>query len=116
MRITVINKQNQISRLAIEQAKSKIQTAFSKFGNHITSIECFVEDINGPKGGVDKKCQIVVNLRRLGAVVVSEEKATFSKAISRAVSRARQAVSKNVQRRLIRKSKRIAKIQFGLQS
>jgi hypothetical protein len=115
MRITVSNKQNQISNSAIEQAKSKIEGSFSKFSDHVISVELFLEDVNGPRGGIDKKCQIVVHLRKMGTVAVSVEKATFSKAMSRAISRAHKAAFRKVQRRSVRKAIRPHELQLGFQ-
>ena len=100
MRITINNKQNQIGSSAVEQAKAKIEASFSKFGPNVVSVELFVEDVNGPRGGIDKKCRILVNLRRMGAVVVvSVNEDAFSKAISRAISRAERAAGRKIQRR-----------------
>jgi hypothetical protein len=116
MRITVNNKQSQISESAIQHAMSRIETAFSKLRGEVISVELLVEDVNGPRGGIDKKCQIVVNLRKMASVAVSVEKATFSKAISQTISRARRAASRKVQRRSIRAPRRRCELKFGFQN
>ncbi len=53
MRITINNKQKQIGNPAVEQAKAKIDASLSKFEPNVISVELFVEDVNGPRGGID---------------------------------------------------------------
>jgi hypothetical protein len=116
MRITVNNKQRQIGNLAVEQTKAKIEASFSKFGINVVSIELHVEDVNGPKGGIDKSCRIVVKLRKMEDVVVAVEEVAFSKAISRAIRRAERAVGRKIQRRSIRNQGRRPEPKLALYS
>ena len=44
----------------------------SRFGRELSSISARIGDINGPKGGIDKRCQLHVRGPRLGSVVVAE--------------------------------------------
>jgi hypothetical protein len=94
MRISVTDKQKAIGISATETANSRIEASLSKFGSNIVSVELFVEDINGPRGGIDKECRLIVHLRKMDDVAVSVKEETFTKAISRAIRRAERAVGR----------------------
>ncbi len=113
MRITINNKQKQIGSAAVEQAKARIEASLSKFEPNVISVELLVEDVNGPRGGVDKECRVVVTLRKLDDVAVSVQEETFSKAISRAINRAERAISRKLQRRSLRVSGRRPELGFA---
>ena len=62
-------------------AKQKIQSVCSRFSAHITSINVFFTDLNGPKGGMDKQCKIVVYPAHGGVLVISERQTNWPAAI-----------------------------------
>ncbi len=113
MRIKINDKQKQLGDLAVEQAKTRIEACLSKFGPSVKSVELFVEDVNGPRGGVDKGCRIIVKLRKMDEVAVSVNEDTFTKAIARSVNRAERAVSRKIQRRSLRAPGRRSEFGFA---
>lgn len=115
MRITINNKQ-QISSLAINRTKAKIEMLFAKFKDEITSIDLSIRDVNGPRGGLDKKCQIVVKLRRMEAIVATHDDAVLSKAISRAINKAHRATKRKVRRRSVVGSRRRTGLRFAFEN
>jgi len=66
--------------------------------DHIKRILVRLSDINGPRGGNDKRCQIQIKLPRLKDVVIEDTEADLYIAINRAADRA----SRTVKRRLAR--------------
>jgi ribosome-associated translation inhibitor RaiA len=71
--------------------------ALSRFGDRLTRVTVRLVDINGPHGGVDKRCSLVISLRGLGPVVVESTDVDLYAAISRSAERAGQAVARRVQ-------------------
>jgi putative sigma-54 modulation protein len=65
-----------------------------------------LKDINGPRGGVDKLCQVRLTLPRLRDIVIEDTQADLYVAIDRAADRA----SRTLNRRLARKFFRMRKI------
>ena len=116
MRISINDKQKQISAVALERIAARVESAFSKFSQHIVSIDLVTQDVNGPRGGVDKRCQVLVNLRKKKQVVVTSESEALSKAISTAIERAKRTTGRNIKRRQIRNAGRQSNFTFGFQS
>ena len=58
-----------------------------------------LDDVNGPRGGVDKQCRILVSLRRGTPVKVEDMDVDLASAVGRAADRAGNAVARRVERR-----------------
>ena len=99
MRITIIDNTELLNSQSLESIANRVESTFSKFGDIIKSVEIFVEDINGPKGGIDKQARIKIDLKRMKNVFVSSESSSVRKAISQSVNRAGRAVARSIQRR-----------------
>ncbi len=71
--------------------------ALSRFGARLSRVTVRLVDINGPHGGVDKRCSVVISLRGHGPIAVESTDADLYAAISRSAERAGQAVARRVQ-------------------
>lgn len=79
--------------------RRKLGMKLGKFGADIERISVRVEDVNGPRGGVDQRCRIKVVLRGLPSVLVERVSDAAQVAIDEGISAARQAVQSALQRR-----------------
>jgi CBS domain-containing protein/ribosome-associated translation inhibitor RaiA len=78
------------------------QTLGKKLGKYAAFIERVsvrVEDVNGPRGGVDRVCRIKVVLSGLPSIVVQSQAASLNVAIDGALAGAERAVRRGVQRK-----------------
>lgn len=66
--------------------------------NHMRKLAISLSDINGPRGGIDKRCKIQVQLSGGREVIIEECEADLYAAIDRAADRADRAVVKQVER------------------
>jgi CBS domain-containing protein len=85
------------------------QTLGTKLGKYASSIERVsvrVEDVNGPRGGVDQVCRIKVVLTGLPSVVVQSQGASLKDAINGALTGVERTVRRRVQRRRMKPIKR----------
>ncbi len=85
------------------------QTLGMKLGKYATSIERVsvrMEDVNGPRGGVDQVCRIKVVLSGLPSVVFQSQAASLKAAINGALTGVERAVRRRVQRRRMKPIKR----------
>jgi len=73
--------------------------ALSRFSERIRSAEVQLADINGPRGGVDKRCRIVVRMLPTGTVIVEDKDADAHAAVARASERVARAVTRELERR-----------------
>lgn len=82
----------------IEHINRKASFAFSRTQDSIHNASITIRDINGPKGGVDKECLVVIKPCGLKKIVISEQSANLKKAIDRAISRANQSLIKGLKK------------------
>jgi ribosome-associated translation inhibitor RaiA len=60
-----------------------------------------IDDVNGPRGGVDKSCRIKVVLSGLPSVVVEEQHESLHAAFDRALDRVQRTVRETLRRRRV---------------
>ena len=56
-------------------------------------------DVNGPRGGVDKLCQVELNTEAVGTVVIASLASDWRTALDRSLRRATRALTRSLQRR-----------------
>jgi hypothetical protein len=77
-----------------------------KFATSIGRISVRVEDVNGPRGGIDQVCRIKVLLIGLPPVVFQGRDASLVAAIDGALTGSERAVRRSVQRRRMKPIRR----------
>ncbi|MDF0652463.1 MAG: hypothetical protein P0121_13450 [Nitrospira sp.] len=88
--------------LSKEQRKSirqKLGMKLGKFANSIERISVRVEDVNGPRGGIDQVCRIKVVLSGLPSVVYEAQDEFLDTAIGSALVGTERAVRRSLNRR-----------------
>lgn len=85
-----------------EYIERRLGFALSTRIAHIQRVVVRLQDVNGPRGGTDKCCQIQVCLNNLPDVIIKDTEADFYAAIDRAADRAGRTVT----RRLVRQRTR----------
>jgi hypothetical protein len=70
-----------------------------KFAASIERVSVRVQDLNGPRGGVDRACQVKVVLSEAPSVVYVEQDASLAAAIDGALAGTERAVRRALRRR-----------------
>lgn len=81
-----------------EQIRRELGARLGKFGAAISRVSVRVEDINGPRGGVDQACRIKVVLSELPSVVFESRDRSLDVAVRNALLGIEQTVRRRVQR------------------
>ena len=107
MRISVSSENVKVNEKTHEHIQRCIYFAMGRFGTAIERVEVRVADINGPRGGIDKRCQIIVKLFSQGSnpIVVSATEDSLSAAIVYASDRAGRTVGRAIERRRQKRKK-----------
>jgi putative sigma-54 modulation protein len=79
-------------------AERRLRFALSSCDDHIQRIVMRLSDINGPRGGADKRCHLQVVLKGLPDVVIEDTEADLYVAIDRATDRAGRTVVRKIDR------------------
>jgi putative sigma-54 modulation protein len=88
-----------MSRRMRRLANRRVAFALARFGRQVRSVSVCLEDVNGPRGGVDKRCAIQADLAPGGSVRVEKTDSELPAAVGRAAMRLAQAVARAIGRR-----------------
>ncbi len=83
-------------RAAIEE---KLEAVLGRFEQRIVRAEVWVVDVNGPRGGPDKRCRMRVKLRPRGRLYIQETDSDVTVAADRALERLVIALNRSLERR-----------------
>jgi putative sigma-54 modulation protein len=72
--------------------------ALGRFAYRIQAIHIWLEDVNGPRGGIDVRCRIEVKFQSQGRISVSALAADEYAATAKAAIRAREQVDRRIKR------------------
>jgi putative sigma-54 modulation protein len=77
----------------------RLRFALTRFNGRIGRVNVFLADQNGPRGGIDKTCRIVVRLRDGGDVVAEVSDVDWEVAVDRATTRIGHSTGRELARR-----------------
>ena len=80
--------------------EDRIATILSRFADRIQAIRVHLEDENGPKGGVDHRCQIEASLSYGPSMIVEARDVDAPTAVDRATRRLLRKVQRDIERRI----------------
>jgi putative sigma-54 modulation protein len=104
MRIHLRGLGDKLDSALAAYAERRLLFALGRFGGRIGRVNLRLEDTNGPRGGVDKRCHIELRLAGGGSLVVDMRDTAFEPAISRAADRmARRVRDHLAMRRTLRR-------------
>ncbi len=88
-----------LSQALRDHVTRRVRFALGRFGGRVARVTTRLGDLNGPRGGVDKCCRIVVTLRAEERVLVEDADTDMYAAIDRAAERAGRAVWRRLAQR-----------------
>lgn len=76
----------------------QVHVHLSRCGHEIHSVHLRITDVNEPKGGLDKRCEVIVRGRRLSNVMIGDLSGDAYAAVDTAVERTGRAVARDLER------------------
>jgi len=98
MRMEIRGRQLDVSEATRQHAERRLRFALGRFSGRVGRVAVRVADVNGPRGGADKRCRIVVWLGRAGTVVVEDCDGDLYAAIDSAADRVGRLVARALHR------------------
>jgi ribosome-associated translation inhibitor RaiA len=104
MKIELHSKHLNVSEELQQYIHRRLEFALGDRFDIIKRINVNLSDINGPKGGEDKRCLLVIKLKRQTDLVIETIHTHLHAAIDESAERANRGVVKRIKRLKIRKS------------
>ena len=99
MRVEIKTNGIELTNGLREHTERRLGFALDRAHHDISTITVRLSDINGPRGGADKRCQIQIPLPYHLGVVIEETDADLYVAIDRAASRAGNTLGRHLSKR-----------------
>lgn len=103
MNLDVQARSFNLTRSLKHYLNKRIRSSILPRAEHIRRINVRLSDINGPHGGVDKRCHLHVILPHIPDVVIEETQDNLYSAIDMAIARARGVLDRKLSRQRDRK-------------
>jgi putative sigma-54 modulation protein len=98
MRLAIQATGFQLTQALRTHTELRVATALGWASEHMRQLSVSLSDINGPRGGADKRCRIQVVLGSGREVIVEDVESDLYVAINRASERAGRAIVRQIQR------------------
>jgi putative sigma-54 modulation protein len=79
-----------------KHVQDRLRFTFSRVADRVRRVRITLSDINGPRGGVDKRCLIEARLDGIPSVVIQDLQSDLYIAIDRAAGRAARSVMRKL--------------------
>jgi ribosomal subunit interface protein len=96
MRIAVQTRGFSLTEALENHVRRRIGFTLTRAASRVRRVDVRLSDLNGPRGGVDKRCLVEVRLDGLPVVVVEDVQSDLYTAIDRAAGRAARAVMRRL--------------------
>lgn len=99
---------SQLRDLSVE----RVRFALRRLTTWVPRAKVLFSDVNGPRGGVDKRCQVELSTEAAGTVVIASLARDWRTALDRSLSRATRVLKRSLQRSQKPARGRTAKLAF----
>lgn len=98
MKIEVRFRDLEPSEVLKSHAVRLVEMSFDRFSDQLTQVVVQLSDVNGPKGGLDKRCQLTLWGPTFGSLTIHELSGDVASAIDAACERASRSVAREINR------------------
>ena len=113
MNIAIRTQGFELTRAINEFACSQLESALKPYSDMVISVDVFMKDINGPKGGVDKQLLVRTRLRTSQVITIECTRASLYSAIAATVLRSKRSVRRSLRKLRRIEKRRLREIRYG---
>ena len=95
MELTVHGRHIPVSHALANHAQTRLGAALGQHNDWVKRVDLCFEDVNGPRGGVDKKCKALINLQAGTTLMLEEMSSNLYEAIDGIAHRHQGSVIRN---------------------
>lgn len=81
-----------------DHIERRLRFSLARFGDRVERVIVFLQDNNGPKGGVDKVCRILAKVQGCGTIMATVADPEWRAAVDRASTRIGHTLSRQIGR------------------
>jgi hypothetical protein len=104
MRFKIVSRGLRLSEATRDYLERRSQFALGRFAAAIRALQISVLDENGPRGGVDKRCRVLMSLQRGEPLVVEGLGDQLERLFDHTLERAGRTMARAVKRTTARRS------------
>lgn len=82
-----------------ETIDRRVRRGLHRYARRISEVRVWLDDANGPRGGIDRTCRIQVELSSAGTATVECRAETVYAALAGAIERAKTTIDRTLKRR-----------------
>lgn len=105
MRLEIRRRRLELSDGLRAHIEQRLRAALGRFARQVAQVWVYLRDVNGPRGGEDKCCRIVVHLARGGRAVAGGTGADPYAVVARTAARSARVVKRHFQRGVARRAR-----------
>ncbi|MAT14477.1 MAG: hypothetical protein CMJ46_04320 [Planctomyces sp.] len=98
MKIEVVDRTKRMTHAFKKLCEQRVQSTFDRFRHAIHHISMTFSDVNGPRGGVDKSCRLMIDMDGSSVLVVYGRGEDFEKASMNVTRRSLQSITRSLQK------------------
>jgi ribosomal subunit interface protein len=111
VRIQIESPDFPLTRAMREFLERRLRYGLTRSDDRIGLVEVHLSDVNGARGGVDKRCRIRVHLHNKSDVVVEDTETDLYFAMNRAAARVGRTVARRIAKRLAPRRRRFTGVE-----
>lgn len=81
-----------------DHIERRLRFALARFDDRVERVIVFLQDRNGPKGGIDKVCRILTKVQGCGAIMATVADSDWTAAVDRATTRLGHTLARQIGR------------------
>lgn len=98
MRIMIRRVPESLGGEVIQLVERRLTFALGRFGERVTRVSLYFEDVNGPRGGIDLRCRAVAKITGIGEVVVVSQGSQVESLVDSLAERLAMVVARRLER------------------